>query len=167
MQLIVSESVFKSSFETKHGGQLHSYRVSGTLDGKPDVVDMSFKDHLNAPKPDDILDVTIEETQWGKKAKKVNVGGFSPLAKPRQDDPEKQAMIVRQNALGNAVQFFIAKATLEKKPELLETDNILLVATKFAAFSLGELKPTVKKLEVPDKSTKDITSEEIESLFEG
>lgn len=57
------------------------------------------------------------------------------------EEPEKQKMIVRQNALGNAVQFQYNLAVLQDKPEIYTTDNVLLVASKFMRFSLGDLTP--------------------------
>lgn len=94
-------------------------------------------------KPGDVLDGVLEEkagtngTYLQFKAERSSWGGGSSHS-GYVEDPKRQASIIRQNALTNAVAFQQAYATLNKKPESLTSDNVLLVAAKFAKFSEGE-----------------------------
>lgn len=130
-QLKVQKADIKKTFDWGN-----VYTVIGELDGELETIEYASK---KAPEVGETIEGTVETTQWGKKFKKASTGGgFRGGSAPR--DPEVQRMIVRQNALSNAVQFLIAKSTLEKKPDELTTDNVILIATKFAGFSLGEVK---------------------------
>ena len=141
-KLQVQSCKFKKEFSTAGGLTLRSYVVMGLLDGELDSVEMNAKSDLTAPKVGETIEVTVEETQWGKKAKKVPQNTFPGASRGgHTDDPAKQAMIVRQNALSNAVAFLSAQATVEKKTDDLTIESVLLVAAKFAAFSMGEEKP--------------------------
>ncbi len=141
-KLLVQSCKFKKEFTTGSGIALRSYTVMGLLDGDLDSVEMNAKSDLTAPKVGETIEVTVEETQYGKKAKKVQQNAFQGGSRPAHtDDPAKQAMIVRQNALTNAVAFLSAIGTIEKTSLGLTEENVLLVATKFAAFSQGTPLP--------------------------
>lgn len=142
-KLEVQSVKFKKEFTTGNGITLRSYTVMGLLDGDLDMVEMNAKSDATAPKIGETLEVTIEVSQWGKKAKKVQQGNYGGKAHGGySEDPEKQAMIVRQNSLSNAVTFAIGKLTLEKKPDELTPEYVLLIAEKFAQYSMGKLKPS-------------------------
>lgn len=153
-KLEIQSAKLKKEFTTANG-TMYSYTLIGLLDGEMDSVEMNFKSPANAPLKGDVLEVTVEDTQWGKKAKKVQQNMFKGGFQPRSEDPEKQAMIVRQNALTNAVSFLSTLATLEKDPKVLTTDSVLLIATKFAKFSQGEITLEAKAVAItsPPKRT--------------
>jgi hypothetical protein len=124
------------------------YTIIGEVDGVLETVEYASKE---APNVGETITGTIEDSPYppGKKFKKERAG-FTPGGGGfRKEDPEKQAMIVRQNALGNAVQHSIAQAQIfmaEKKfdeaHQALEGKTVLVKADTFAKFSLGELKAT-------------------------
>jgi len=98
-----------------------------------EAVEMSQKPDTPAPKAGDILEGEIESTQHGKRFKKARVGGG------RFNDPQTRMEIIRQNALTNAVNFCVAKATLKKDPEYLSGKQVVQVATYFAKYSGGKV----------------------------
>lgn len=143
--LIVEKIELKKSFDWGN-----SYSIIGKLDGELETVDFASKP-IHAPRVGDSIEGTVETTQWGKKFKKQPSGGFKGPFTPRPEDPEKQKMIVRQNSLGNAIQFLMGAVEHKAKTkDDLTTDNVLLIAEKFAKFSLGEL--TAKPKELPPEN---------------
>lgn len=126
------------------GREMLTYSLLGKLDGEIENVQITTsKAKAKIPFLGEKIEceVSKDDPKYGKTIKRTStgfVGGF----KGHPEDPEKQKMIVRQNALGNAVQFLIATVnTGAKAKEELTTENVLLIATKFAAFSMGELQP--------------------------
>lgn len=135
-------------FESKFG-TMYTWTVQGELDGEPDIVQITTKKREHGLTIGETINGTVEVNQYGTKFKREQQGyqprqgGFTP----RTEDPEKQAMIVRQNALTNAVQHSIAVANIfvaEKKykeaHEALAGAVIVEKGSIFARFSLGELR---------------------------
>lgn len=142
------------------------YAVIGELDGELETVEIGAKE-ANAPKVGDILEGTVEDGPYGKKFKKDRPLGFAGRSggfAPRPEDPEKQKMIVRQNALGNAVTFQAELAKLKKDGDLFTTDNVIMVAQKFARFSLGE-STVIEALDVRESDLAQMIPDEDQGAF--
>lgn len=99
------------------------------------------------------LECVIEKTQYGQTCKKVSSGGGGG----QQRDPETQNYIIRQNAMGHAVERagIIARLSLEfgghpNLAKVLEEElggkHLIQVATYIAKYAKGEVtvvdKPT-------------------------
>lgn len=113
--------------------------------------EMSQKASTPAPKTGDTLDGTIEDTQYGPKFRKTKqAGGFGGQAY----NPEREASIIRQNSLTNAVAYCLGKANLMTKEaglKWLSGKEVLQVATYFARYSKGAVT-VVTEAEKPSET---------------
>jgi len=117
-----------------------------------EAAQLSQKQTTPAPVEGSKIEGAIEQSTWGPKFKKVQkaFGGGGG----RQQDPEVQNYIIRQNALTNAVAYVLGKAAYMKQPEALEFisgKEIIQVATYFSAYSRGKVTVTM----TPDEIAKE------------
>lgn len=154
-KLVVQSCKFKREFQIPDKANpnttitLRSYAVMGLLDGELDSVEMTAQSDLTAPKVGETIEVTVEETQYGKKAKKVRQNTFQgPSRSAQPEDPAREARIVRQNSVTNSIVLLSAIATIEKKTDNLTVENVLVVAAKLAAYSMGEQLPPPSVVDV-------------------
>lgn len=174
-------------WESQNGPML-TYYLNGLLDDVEEPVQINTsKAKAKVPYVGEVIECTVskDDPKFGKTIKRVQ-SAFTPQSggqsgakwggSPRQDDPEKQRMIVRQNSLGNAINHSIAKAQLymaEKKYEqahmVLDGAKILIKAETFAKFSLGDLKVPSEN-EQPRSAVEVLTNVDeppFDSSFEG
>jgi hypothetical protein len=155
MKLEVSRSQGLEPFTNEHG-MFYPFTIFGLLDGQEDAVTMNFKSEAGAPKKGDILEVTVEETKYGKKAKKVQPA-FGTQTAGRS--PEDQEMIMRQHALDRAIQLFGVKSQFMKKDEVLAVTNahLFIRALQFVEFyKTGKVSSTTTI--TPNTALRDATA---------
>jgi len=112
------------------------------LEGEEGQVEVLQKPETPAPVVGSMIEGTITTSQYGKRIKKERIGGFSG----GKNDPRTQEQIIRQNALGNAVAYNVAKSVLmskmgkqglKKALKYLTGKQIVQTATFFAQYSSG------------------------------
>jgi len=130
-----------------------------------EAAQLSQKATTPAPKVGDVLEGTIEQSNFGPKFKKAKpaFGGNG------KQDPETSKQIIRQNSLTNAVNYCTAKANLMDKKEALKFltgKEIIQVATYFAKYSEGHItvvteskQTAVKQVETDDEDPSDPNSD--------
>jgi len=131
MQYTINQVMPAGEFEGQYGKML---KYSLMLEGEQSAVDLNQKPDTPAPKVGDTIEGEIITDKYGRKFKKAQrfSGGNG------KSDPATQRAIIRQNALTNAVNYCIAKATLKKDPDkYLTGKEVLQVATYFARYSNG------------------------------
>lgn len=157
MTYTIKNSMKTGEYEGKYG-KLYKYTVQ--LEGESDAVELSQKPTTPEPKTGDILEGIIEETQYGKKFKKIETSSGNS-----KSDPATQKAIIRQNALTNAVNYCIAKATLTKDEKYLTGKEVVQVATYFAKYSMGEITVVTEsekdEVVTANKVTSEATNEEV------
>lgn len=118
MEYKVQSAIKSGEYESKFG-TMHKYLVQ--FEGQPMPVELSQKPETPAPKNGDSLHGTIEDTQYGKKFKKVQNSNFAPtgsVSKQFTADPLKQASIERQVSLKCAIDLLAAKLPqMEDQPK--------------------------------------------------
>lgn len=128
---------------TKNGKT--KYECLGTIDGEFEKFDM-----WNAPKLKEEFEAQVkDDPQWGKTVL-TGGGGSAGVGRSYGKSPEEQMMIVRQNALTNAVNRAIALAanmTPEEAQKALKPTNICMAAYHFARYTSGEWNPSASKIE--------------------
>lgn len=150
MTYTIKNSMKTGEYEGKYG-KLYKYTIQ--LEGESDAVELSQKPDSPEPKTGDVLEGTIEDTQYGKKFKKA----LAPFGGSQKSDPATQKAIIRQNALTNAVNYVTAKAQLMKPEEgmkYMSGKGVVQVATYFAKYSMGEIT-VVTENEPPKEETQD------------
>lgn len=163
-QLKVQSAKLKKEFETQNG-TLYSFMVIGELDGELDTVDMNFKKPENAPKTGEVLEVTVEETQWGKKAKKVQQNTFKGYGgAPRQEDPERQASIIRQSSFKAAAlmrskeaDILIAEKKYDEAHEAIKLSTVMDLSNFIVKYVEGKI---TKATDVPARGIIDVLNED-------
>jgi len=160
MTYTIKNSMKTGEYEGKYG-KLYKYTVQ--LEGESDAVELSQKPTTPEPKTGDILEGIIEETQYGKKFKKIETSSGNS-----KSDPATQKAIIRQNALTNAVNYVIAKAQLMKPEEgmkYMSGKEVVQVATYFAKYSMGEVTVVTEsekdEVVTANKVTSEATNEEV------
>lgn len=135
-RLEVQKSTFKKEFETRNG-PLRSYTVIGMLDGELEQVEMNAKSDATAPKAGDILEVTVEDTDYGKKAKKVQQGGYngSSGGKSYTHKEDSPASDYPYLALKAAVEFGSAKVAAKHD---IDGEKIVGMAKIFEKYLRGK-----------------------------
>ena len=109
------------------------------------------------PIPSGKIEGTIEQSNYGPKFKKDRTG---MTGGGRFNDPLVRKEIIRQNALGNAIQYCIAKSGLMGDADAVEYftgKHIIQVATLFAKYSEG-VKTVVNTNEGDENKTDEITA---------
>ena len=152
MKYKIANAMKTGEFDSKFG-KMFKYTVQ--LEGENDAVEIVQKPETPAPSGE--VEGTIEDTQYGKKFKKVQAGG----GYGGKSDPATQKAIIRQNSLTNAVAYCTAKAGLmgpEKALKFLTGKEIIQVATYFAKYSEGLVTVVTEseKEEVPEKQVDEI-----------
>lgn len=113
------------------------YACIGTIDGEIDQFDMWNQPELNKEFDGNVKD----DPKWGKTVL-TGQGGGGGARTGYANDPETRMEIIRQNALTNAVNYVLTKASFMTKEAALKYINgkeIIQVATYFAKFSKGEV----------------------------
>lgn len=146
MEYKIVNSMRTGEFDSKFG-KMVKYTVQ--LEDENEAVELVQKPDSPEPKSGDVIEGTIENTQYGRKFKKERSGGFGGS----KSDPATQKAIIRQNALTNAVNYCIAKANLDKNYEL-SGKGVIQVATYFAKYSEG-LVTVVTENEKPEGKVDD------------
>lgn len=144
MQYTIENSMKSGEFSGKFGKM---YKYSVKLSGVDTAVEINQKPDSPEPKVGDIIEGTIEDTQWGKKFKKTSVGFTGS-----KNDPNTRKEIIRQNSLTNAVNYVIAKAQLMDKKDGLKFmtgKEVIQVATYFAKYSQGEISVVTESKNIP------------------
>jgi len=96
----------------------------------------------------------IDDPKWGKQFKRA---GFVGGKFGSKNDPEINRMIIRQNALTNAVNYAIAKYA--KTPDKMSGKEIIQCATYFAKYSEGKVTVVM----TPEEIAKEFGYEEPKS----
>jgi len=156
MEYKIINAMPAGEFEGRFGKTL---KYTLMLEGEQTSVELNQKPTTPAPKAGDVITGTIEEGPYGRKFKKESQsGGFGGNGK---SDPAIQKAIIRQNALTNAVNYCIAKATMTKDEKYLTGKEVIQVATYFAKYSEGlvtvvsESKPEPEPEPEPEKEPED------------
>lgn len=135
----IVSAIKSGEYESKFG-TMHKYIVQ--FEGQPMPVELSQKPETPVPKTGDSLHGTIEDTQYGKKFKKVqnNTFGNSPVSKEFKADPLKQASIERQVALKCAIDLLAAKLPqMKDQPKSGELAKVAIeIANVFDDFLKNE-----------------------------
>jgi hypothetical protein len=152
-------------------GRLFKYAVQ--FEGQDEAVELNQKPDSPAPKAGDILEGTIETTQYGRRFKRAQSGGFGGGFKA---DPERQKSIEWQSARRDALDYCIAKARLlfdlkktKEAEEELSGKHIFEVALYFKGIETGATQLEKKKVppEIePERTDDDFTDEEVEEAVE-
>lgn len=121
------------------------YTVIGELDGELATLEIAGK---NAPVIGETVEGMVEETPYGKKFKKSSSGGRGFT--PRQEDPEKQASIIRQSSFERAVMIqskiadiLIAEKKYDEAHETMKFKTITDLSNFIAKYAEGKLKVEV------------------------
>ncbi len=169
----VQEASFDHQFQTKRGDTMFSYNV--TLVDAAGNVQRAYtnrKDSSPAPIVGETLYGYFDDDKLGNPKFTVDYSGqptqpapspqapgqqAAPVASPapstqyRQEDPEKQKLIVMQNALTNAVanasarsQAFSSQGKHDEAERVLKPSAIAVFQMWFYKASMGEWKPDVK-----------------------
>ncbi|MBA2706124.1 MAG: hypothetical protein H0U60_20000 [Blastocatellia bacterium] len=166
MQVIVKQ-ILETQQKTSKAGK--AYTVT-TFQGEDDKL---YKDMFGKFEVGQSLEGEWKDTEYGLKFEVVKPA-FSGSG-GRQDNPETQAAIIRQNSLTNAVNYVLGKAaymTQEEAIKFISGKEVIEVATYFAKYSKGEItvvteskKPAAVNVDTAPKEHDDL--EGLENYLNG
>lgn len=158
MKYTIKSASPTGSFDGKFGTLYKFLLVLEDEQGKTEAANINQK---SQDAPVGILEGHIEQGKYGPEFKKeaAPFAGNASNGGGSRNDPEVQAAIIRQNALGNAQAVWIARANLMTQAKglaVLTDENILATANKYANWTGGktqapEMVNTAEALGVEDE----------------